>query len=134
MVFGFIDAGMMPLDAAIARENFPLRMMGTVTDGTAVVGSLGMVIGQLAGGLFLDAFASYVWLYVGAWGIGIDAFLMALMFRPMVKERAVAASRPVPGSISSDCTGCTPSARPFWRSWAAMPPISPIAWISWRID
>src|SRR5262245_7241536 len=91
VLFGFIYAGTMPLYAVIARENFPLRMMGTVIGGTAMAGSLGMAIGPLAGGLIYDAFASYVWLYVGAWGIGIGAFLMALTFRPMVREQAVAA-------------------------------------------
>src|SRR5947199_142393 len=32
-LFGFVYAGTMPLYAAIARENFPLRMMGTVIGG-----------------------------------------------------------------------------------------------------
>src|SRR4029077_19992049 len=41
-LFGFIYAGTMPLYAVIARENFPLRMMGTVIGGTAMAGSLGM--------------------------------------------------------------------------------------------
>jgi MFS family permease len=90
-VFGFIYAGTMPLYAAIARENFPLRMMGTVIGGTAMAGSLGMAIGPLAGGLIYDSFGSYMWLYVGAWGIGIGAFLIALTFRPVAREQAVAA-------------------------------------------
>ena len=49
-VFGFIYAGIMPLYAVIARENFPLRMMGTVIGGTAMAGSLGMATGPVAGG------------------------------------------------------------------------------------
>jgi MFS family permease len=81
-VFGFIYAGVMPLYAVLARENFPLRMMGTVIGGTAMAGSLGMAAGPLAGGLIHDTFGGYGWLYVGAWGIGIGAFLIALMFRP----------------------------------------------------
>ncbi|MCA1408154.1 MFS transporter [Ensifer sp. IC3342] len=84
-VFGFIYAGVMPLYAVIARENFPLRMMGTVIGGTAMAGSLGMATGPLAGGLIYDTFASYGWLYIGAWGIGIGAFLIALTFRPFPK-------------------------------------------------
>jgi MFS family permease len=32
--FGFIHAGVMPLYAVLACENFPLRMMGTVIGGT----------------------------------------------------------------------------------------------------
>src|ERR1700722_5002865 len=81
-LFGFIYAGVMPLYAVLARENFPLRMMGTIIGGTAMAGSLGMATGPLAGGLIYDTFASYGWLYLGAWGMGIGAFLIALTFRP----------------------------------------------------
>jgi MFS family permease len=81
-LFGFIYAGVMPLYAVLARENFPLRMMGTIIGGTAMAGSLGMATGPLAGGLIYDRFASYGWLYIGAWGMGIGAFLIALTFRP----------------------------------------------------
>jgi MFS family permease len=81
-VFGFIYAGVMPLYAVLARENFPLRMMGSIIGGTAMAGSLGMAIGPLAGGLIYDTFGSYGWLYIGAWGIGIGAFLIALTFKP----------------------------------------------------
>jgi MFS family permease len=81
-LFGFVYAGVMPLYAVLARENFPLPMMGTVIGGTAMAGSLGMATGPLAGGLIYDAFASYGWLYIGAWAIGIGAFLIALTFKP----------------------------------------------------
>jgi MFS family permease len=81
-LFGFIYAGVMPLYAVLARENFPLRMMGTIIGGTTMAGSLGMATGPLAGGLIYDAFASYGWLYIGACGIGIGAFLIASTFRP----------------------------------------------------
>ena len=87
-VFGFIYAGVMPLYAVLARENFPLRMMGTVIGGTAMAGSLGMAIGPLAGGLIRDATGGYGWLYIGAWGIGLGAFLIAMTFRPFPKEQA----------------------------------------------
>ena len=87
-LFGFIYAGVMPLYAVLARENFPLKMMGTVIGGTAMAGSLGMATGPIAGGLIYDTFASYAWLYIGAWGMGIGAFLMALGFRPFPKARA----------------------------------------------
>ena len=72
----------MPLYAVLARENFPLRMMGTVIGGTAMAGSLGMAIGPLAGGLIYDSLASYAWLYIGAFIMGLGAFLIALTFRP----------------------------------------------------
>ena len=86
-LFGFIYAGTMPLYAVLVRENFPLRMMGTVIGGTAMAGSLGMAIGPLAGGLVYDTSGGYAWLYVGAWGIGIGAFLMAMVFRPFPKDQ-----------------------------------------------
>jgi MFS family permease len=88
-LFGFIYAGVMPLYAVIARENFPMRMMGTVIGGTAMAGGLGMATGPLAGGLIYDTLASYTWLYVGSWGIGIGAFLIALTFKPFPKAQRV---------------------------------------------
>jgi MFS family permease len=91
-VFGFIYAGVMPLYAVLARENFPLRMMGTVIGGTAMAGSLGMATGPLAGGMIFDAFGSYGWLYVGAWGIGIGAFLIAMTFKPFPKAQPALAA------------------------------------------
>ena len=91
-VFGFIYAGVMPLYSVLARENFPLRMMGTVIGGTAMAGSLGMAMGPLAGGLIYDTFASYSWLYIGAWGMGLGAFLIASTFRPFPKDRTVPAT------------------------------------------
>ena len=91
-LFGFIYAGVMPLYSVLVRENFPLRMLGTVIGGTAMAGSLGMATGPIAGGLIYDTFASYAWLYIGAWGMGLGAFLMALSFRPFPKARAA----PVP--------------------------------------
>lgn len=89
--FGFIYAGVMPLYAVLARENFPLRMMGTVIGGTAMAGSLGMATGPIAGGLIYDTFASYTWLYVGSWGMGLGACAIALTFRPMRQAQPVPA-------------------------------------------
>jgi MFS family permease len=86
-VFGFIYAGVMPLYSVLVRENFPLRMLGTVIGGTAMAGSLGMATGPIAGGLIYDTFASYAWLYIGAWGMGIGAFLMIMTFRPFPKTQ-----------------------------------------------
>ncbi|KXF75985.1 hypothetical protein ATN84_18325 [Paramesorhizobium deserti] len=87
---GFIYAGVMPLYAVLARENFPLRMMGTVIGGTAMAGSLGMATGPLAGGFIYDTFATYSWLYIGSWGIGIGAFLIAMTFKPFPKSEPAA--------------------------------------------
>jgi MFS family permease len=93
-LFGFVYAGTMPLYAAIARENFPLKMMGTVIGGTAMAGSLGMATGPVAGGLIYDTLGSYTWLYVGSWAMGIGAFLIAMTFRPFPKAQGA----PVPAS------------------------------------
>ncbi len=82
----------MPLYAVLARENFPLRMMGTVIGGTAMAGGLGMATGPVAGGWVYDTFGTYAWLYVGAWGIGIGAFLIALTFKPFPKAEPVPAA------------------------------------------
>jgi MFS family permease len=82
---GFTYAGVMPLYAVLVRENFPLRMLGTIIGGTTMAGGLGMATGPLAGGLIYDSFASYSYLYVVAWGIGIGAFLIAMTFRPFPK-------------------------------------------------
>ena len=107
-LFGFIYAGTMPLYAVLARENFPLRIMGTVIGGTAMAGSLGMATGPLAGGLIYDTFASYAWLYIGSWIMGLGAFLIAMTFRPVPMARSAA----VP-LISS----CSPLGRRMSRAW-----------------
>ncbi|RQS32583.1 MFS transporter [Burkholderia sp. Bp8992] len=91
-LFGFIYAGVMPLYSVLARENFPLRMMGTVIGGCAMAGSLGMAAGPVAGGLIIDTFGSYGWLYLGSFAIGLGAFLIASMFRPFAKPRAETAA------------------------------------------
>jgi predicted MFS family arabinose efflux permease len=91
-VVGFIYAGVMPLYAVIVRENFPLRMMGTIIGGTAMAGSLGMSLGPLVGGLLYDRFDSYAYLYIASWGMGLAAFLVAMIFRPFPKREALAAA------------------------------------------
>jgi len=93
-VFGFIYAGTMPLYSVLARENFPMRMMGTVIGGTAMAGSLGMATGPVAGGLIYDTFASYAWLYIGSSAVGFGAFLIAITFRPFPKEARQVAPMP----------------------------------------
>jgi MFS family permease len=83
VLFGFTYGGVMPLYAVLARENFPLRMMGTVIGGTAMAGSLGMATGPVLGGWLYDTFGSYGSLYLVSWGFGIIAVLMAMTFRPV---------------------------------------------------
>jgi MFS family permease len=95
-LFGFIYAGTMPLYSVLIRENFPLRMMGTVIGGTAMAGSLGMATGPVAGGLIYDTFASYAWLYIGSFAVGLGAFLIALTFRPFAKSESSGEAQPAP--------------------------------------
>ena len=90
VLFGFTYGGVMPLYAVLARENFPLRMMGTVIGGTAMAGSLGMATGPVLGGWLFDTFGSYGSLYLVSWGFGIIAVLMAMTFRPMEQNREAA--------------------------------------------
>jgi MFS family permease len=94
VVFGFTYAGVMPLYAVIARENFPLRMMGTIIGGTSMAGSLGMAASPLLGGWIFDTTGNYGWLYIGSFGMGIGATLIALTFRPFPEARLHAAPSP----------------------------------------
>ena len=87
-LFGFIYAGTMPLYSVLVRENFPLRMLGTVIGGLSMAGSLGMATGPVAGGLIYDTFASYMWLYIGSWAVGLGAFFIILTFRPFPRIEA----------------------------------------------
>ena len=89
-LFGFTYAGVMPLFAVIARENFPLRMMGTVIGGTTMASSLGMALGPVLGGLIYDTFSSYAWLFIGAFSLGIGAFLAALAFTRLPRRQMMA--------------------------------------------
>jgi MFS family permease len=90
-VFGFIYAGVMPLYAVIARENFPLRMMGMVIGGTVTAGGLGMATGPVVGGMIYDAYANYSWLFIVSFALGVGAVLIALTFRPFPKENVASA-------------------------------------------
>ena len=94
VVFGFVYAGVMPLYAVIARENFPLKMMGTIIGGTAMAGSLGMAASPLLGGWIFDTTGNYGWLYIASFGMGIGATLIAMTFRPFPEERLRAAPSP----------------------------------------
>jgi len=90
-IFGFIYAGVMPLYSVIARENFPLRMMGTVIGGMVTAGGLGMATGPVTGGLIYDSFGSYSGLFVMSFCLGIGAFLISLTFKPFPRNPPVPA-------------------------------------------
>ncbi len=86
-LFGFVYAGVMPLYSVIVRENFPLRMMGTVIGGVAMAGGLGMATGPVTGGLIYDAFGNYGWMFAAAFVLGLFAFLTMMTFKPFPKEQ-----------------------------------------------
>jgi MFS family permease len=83
IVFGMSYAGVMPLYAVIAREYFPMRIMGTIFGAAAMVSSLGMALGPAIGGWIFDHFGTYGWLYVGSFAVGIGATAVALLFPPL---------------------------------------------------
>ena len=72
-VFGLIYGGIMPLYAVIAREYFPMRIMGTVIGASTVFSAGGMALGPAVGGWIYDTTGSYGWLYIGSFGIGLGA-------------------------------------------------------------
>ena len=97
-VFGFVYGGVMPLYSVIIRENFPLRMMGTIIGGTAMAGSLGMATGPILGGLIYDVSGNYRWLYLGSSAMGLGAVLIATTFRPFPKAQPSPVLRPGPAT------------------------------------
>ena len=89
-IFGLIYGGVMPLYAVIAREYFPMRIMGTVFGAAAVFSSLGMALGPAVGGWIFDTTGSYGWLYIASFGMGLGAVAIALAFPPFPARRAMA--------------------------------------------
>jgi MFS family permease len=82
VVFGFAYGGVMPLYAILVREYFGARIMGTAFGAVAFVSTLGMALGAWAGGWLYDTSGSYVWLFLGSFGIGLGAVAIAATFRP----------------------------------------------------
>jgi MFS family permease len=80
IVFGLAYGGVMPLYAVIAREYFPMRMMGTVIGASSMIASLGMSLGPAVGGWIFDTFGTYGWLYLGSLIMGLAAAGIALAF------------------------------------------------------
>jgi MFS family permease len=81
VLFGFAYGGVMPLYAILVREYFGARIMGTAFGAVALVSTLGMSLGPLAGGWLYDTFGSYFWLFTGSAGIGLGAVAIAFTFR-----------------------------------------------------
>ena len=91
-VFGLAYAGVMPLYAVLARESFPLPIMGAMIGAAAMASSLGMAFGPLAGGLIFDRYGNYGWLYIGSFGMGLGAAAIMLCFRPAERQQAARAA------------------------------------------
>ena len=87
ILFGMAYGGVMPLYAVIAREYFPMRIMGTVFGAAAMISSLGMALGPAVGGWIFDTFNGYGFLYIASFGMGIAAVAMALAFPPLPVRR-----------------------------------------------
>jgi MFS family permease len=83
VVFGIAYGGVMPLYAILAREYFGAHIMGTVFGAISALASLGMAFGPWAGGWVFDTYASYSWLYIGSFSLGLAAVAVALTFKPM---------------------------------------------------
>ena len=83
IVFGIAYGGVMPLYAILAREYFGGHIMGTVFGAISALASLGMAFGPWAGGWVFDTYASYSWLYIGSFSVGLAAVAVALTFRPI---------------------------------------------------
>jgi MFS family permease len=91
MVFGFIYAGIMPLYSVLVRENFPMRMLGTIMGGTGMAGGLGMATGPVLGGWIFDQTGGYGALYITCCVLGLAAFLIATTFRPFAQNQPIRA-------------------------------------------
>jgi MFS family permease len=82
LVFGAAYGGVMPLYAVLARQYFGQHIMGTVFGAATMLSCLGMAIGPLVGGWIFDRFATYGWLYIGSFAVGLGAVAVALAFPP----------------------------------------------------
>jgi MFS family permease len=94
IIFGMAYGGVMPLYAVIAREYFPMRIMGTVIGASSLVASLGMSLGPAVGGWIFDTFGTYGWLYLGSLFMGLLAAAIALAFPPVPSRQRAAAAQP----------------------------------------
>lgn len=92
IVFGIAYGGVMPLYAILARDYFGPHIMGTVFGAISAMASLGMAFGPWAGGWVFDTYASYSWLYIGSFSVGLAAVAVALTFKPRPAAAKLAAT------------------------------------------
>ena len=86
-VFGLAYGGVMPLYAALARDYFGPRIMGTVFGAATMVSCIGMAIGPAVGGWIFDRFGSYAGMHLGSLAIGLGAVAIAFTFPPLPRMR-----------------------------------------------
>jgi MFS family permease len=86
LVFGAAYGGTMPLYAALARDAFGPRILGTVLGAATLLSSLGMALGPFIGGWLYDRFGSYAWLYIGSMLVGLAAAGIAMLFPRAPRE------------------------------------------------
>ena len=82
VIVGFVYAGVMPLYNVLVRENFPMKMLGTIMGGVGMAGSLGMATGPVLGGWIFDQTGGYGAMYLTCAMFGLAAFMVAITFRP----------------------------------------------------
>lgn len=87
IIFGMAYGGVMPLYSVLAREYFPMQIMGAVIGASMMIASLGMSLGPAIGGWIYDSSGSYGWLYIGSAGMGLAAAAIALAFPPVPTRR-----------------------------------------------
>ena len=83
IIFGLAYGGVMPLYSVLAREYFPLAIMGTILGAASMISSLGMALGPAIGGWIYDTQGEYAWLYIASAAVGLGAVAIALAFPPV---------------------------------------------------
>jgi len=86
-VFGLAYGGVMPLYAALARDYFGPRVMGTVFGAATMVSCFGMAVGPSVGGWIFDHFGNYAGMHLSSLVIGLAAVAIAFTFPPLPSMR-----------------------------------------------
>lgn len=86
-VFGLAYGGVMPLYAALARDYFGPRIMGTVFGAATMISCLGMAVGPSVGGWIFDYFGNYAGMHLSSLVIGLAAVAIAFTFPPLPSMR-----------------------------------------------
>ena len=71
----------------VAWSHWQDRILANLLDRLAERVQIIWATGPLTGGLIFDTLGSYAWLYIGSFGLGIGAFLIAMTFKPFPKPQ-----------------------------------------------